>query len=504
VEHLADTLVALGGAFVVCGLVARAAARGRLPTIPLFMLAGVLLGPHTPGFVLVSDPGDLALVARLGLVFLLLYLGLEFSLRDLTSGGARLAAAAAAYLVLNVGAGLGFGVALGWGTREALLVAGIVGISSSAIVTKILVDNRRLANPETRVILGVIVIEDLFLAAYLALLQPVLVGAGSVTEALSGAGVAFAFLLGLSLVARYGVTAVSRLLGTKDDEVVVVLTVGLAILGAGVAEQFRVSDAIGAFMVGVILAGAPSAGRLRTAVHPLRDAFGALFFFHFGLTIAPGRVGEVLGPVLAGAALTVVLCLAAGVVAARIHGYDRAQAAAIGLTVLPRGEFSLVLATLALAAGLDQRLASFAAGYVLVLAVIGPLAATRSGSLARVLPRRWFPRPRRCDDVPASLDMDIGTSQLYQLGTDLLQIKVEPGSRLHGVSVQELRLPAGAVLGILARDGVVSPVSPSTVLRTGDVLVVLTTPDARQAVEERVLAVHRAGRLARWHGERGA
>src|SRR5688572_14909607 len=183
------------------------------------MLAGVLLGPSTPGFDLVQDPADLELVARLGLVFLLFYLGLEFSLDRLLAGGRRLAAASAVYLVLNIGGGLGLGFALGWGPSEAFVIAGIVGISSSAIVTKLLVETRRLGNPETRVILGIIVIEDLFLALYLALLQPVLGGASGAVEALTGIGTAFAFLLALSVVARHGTRLVSRLIHTRDDEI---------------------------------------------------------------------------------------------------------------------------------------------------------------------------------------------------------------------------------------------------------------------------------------------
>ena len=104
--HAADALIALGGAFLVCGLLARVGVRIGLPTIPLFMLAGVVFGPHTPGFDLVDDPADLELVARLGLVFLLFYLGLEFSLDQLTAGGRRLVTAASIYLVLNIGGGL--------------------------------------------------------------------------------------------------------------------------------------------------------------------------------------------------------------------------------------------------------------------------------------------------------------------------------------------------------------------------------------------------------------
>jgi monovalent cation:H+ antiporter-2, CPA2 family len=118
------------------------------------MLAGIVFGPHTPGLALVEDPRDLALLASLGLVLLLFYLGLEFTLNDLFGGGRSLVAAGSIYIVLNIGGGLAFGFALGWGAREALVIAGAVAFSSSAIVTKLLVELRRLANPETRLILG--------------------------------------------------------------------------------------------------------------------------------------------------------------------------------------------------------------------------------------------------------------------------------------------------------------------------------------------------------------
>ena len=393
--HLAQALIALGGAFLAAGLIARAGARFGLPTIPLFMAAGVIFGPHTPGIALVEDPDELKLVASLGLVFLLFYLGLEFSLDQLTAGGRRLVGAASAYLVLNVGGGLVFGFALGWGTSEAFVIAGVLGISSSAIVTKLLVDLRRLGNPESRVVLGIIVVEDVFLALYLALLQPVLGNAHGVGEVLRDIGVAFGFLLGLALVARYGSAVVGRLLDTEDEEIVVVVFVGLAILTAGVAEELGVSDAIGAFMVGLILGATTKAARLRTLTHPLRDAFAAIFFFHFGLTIDPAAVAGVLPEVGAAVATTAALALVAGILAARIHRMGRQEAANISLTVLTRGEFSLILASLAVAAGLDERITALTAGYVLVLAVVGPVAVAGSAHLAHRLPMRWFPAPER-------------------------------------------------------------------------------------------------------------
>ncbi|MEV7677607.1 cation:proton antiporter [Streptomyces sp. NPDC088341] len=376
----------MGGAFLAAAVLARLGSRIELPTIPLFILAGILLGPHTPGIVLVSDPHDLEMLSALGLVLLLFYLGLEFHLDDLKAGGRKMALAGGTYLALNVGAGLGFGFALGWGTSEALVLAGVLGISSSAIVTKVLVDLGRIGNPETKPILGIIVVEDIFLALYLAALQPILSGADSLSAAVMDGAKAFGFLLALALAARYGTKLVGRFIATKDDELLVISFLGIAVFVAGVSEWFGVADAIGAFMVGLMLGGTTSGDRIRKLVHPLRDAFGAIFFFAFGLSINPGDLPTVLWPVLAAVAVTLVMNIVAGISAARINGFGAGPAANISTTLLARGEFALILATMAAGASLDARLAPFIAGYVLILAVLGPLAAGRSHWLARVLP----------------------------------------------------------------------------------------------------------------------
>jgi CPA2 family monovalent cation:H+ antiporter-2 len=381
----ADILLAIGGAFLAAALLARLGGRIGLPTIPLFILAGILLGPHTPGLVIVDDASDLEMLSALGLVLLLFYLGLEFHLDDLKRGGARLLAAGGIYLLLNIGAGLGFGFALGWGGREALVLAGVIGISSSAIVTKILIDQGRIKRPETRLILGIIVVEDLFLALYLAALQPVLSPSHSPADMIVQAAKAFGFLLALAAVARYGSRVAGRLIAVRDNELLVVSFLGAAVLIAGVSELLGVTDAIGAFMAGLILSGTQLAPRIRNLVHPLRDAFAAIFFFTFGLAIDPGDVISVLGPVAVAAGITVFVNVIAGLIAARWHRYGPGPAANIATTLVARGEFALILAAIATAAGLDRRLAPFIAGYVLVLAVLGPIMAGRAHWLAPAL-----------------------------------------------------------------------------------------------------------------------
>ncbi|MEU0134677.1 cation:proton antiporter [Streptomyces sp. NPDC006296] len=376
----------MGGAFLAAAVLARVGGRIGLPTIPLFILAGILLGPHTPGVVLLDDPHDLEMLSALGLVLLLFYLGLEFHLDDLKKGGRKMALAGGTYLALNVGAGLGFGFALGWGTSEALVLAGVLGISSSAIVTKVLVDLGRIGNPETRPILGIIVVEDVFLALYLAALQPILSGADSLGAAVLDGGKAFGFLLLLALMARFGTKLVGKLMNTKDDELLVISFLGVAVFVAGVSEWFGVADAIGAFMVGLMLGSTSSGDRILKLVHPLRDAFGAIFFFAFGLSINPGDLPSVVWPVLAAVAVTVLMNVFAGMATAKIYTFGAKATANVSTTLLARGEFALILATMAAGAGLDERLSPFIAGYVLLLAVLSPLAAGRSHWLARILP----------------------------------------------------------------------------------------------------------------------
>jgi K+:H+ antiporter subunit KhtU len=380
---MGSSLVAIGAALLAASVLGRLGRRIGLPTIPLFMLAGLVFGPNTPGLDFVHDPDQLALLAALGLVLLLFSLGLEFSVDELVGGGKRLFGAGAIFLGLNVGAGIAFGFGLGWGNREALVIAGALGISSSAIATKMLVEFKRLANPESRLILGIIVVEDLFLALFLAVLQPILHEDHSAGAAVASTAKAFGFLIALALIARYGATFVGRLVDTEDNELLTICFVGLAILTAGIAEEVGVSDAIGAFMAGLVLAESPSHERIGKLVLPIRDTFAALFFFAFGVSIDPGEIPSVLVPIVIAVAVTFVCNGAAAWIVARMQRYDRRAMANLAFTILARGEFSLILASLAVAAHLDERIGPFVAGYVLVLAIAAPLLAANTWRLAR-------------------------------------------------------------------------------------------------------------------------
>jgi CPA2 family monovalent cation:H+ antiporter-2 len=381
-------LVGLGAALLIAGLVARGGQRLGLPTVPCYMLVGIVLGPSTPGPVLVEHPEDLALVAALGLILLLFHLGVEFPLEQVLGSGRRLLVAGAVFIGANVAVSLAFGFALGWGAPEALVIAGAMGVSSSAIVTKSLIELHRLTNAETPVILGIIVLEDLFLAVYLAFLSPVVSDADTTVELIRDIGISFGFLIGLFVLARYGARAVGAVIDVRQDELLAVIVVGLVVLVAGAAQEVGVSDAIGALLIGLVVSRTTAAERVERLVLPLRDVFAAAFFVVFGLTIDVDDLGSVAVPVAIAVVLTLCVNLAAGTTTARLFGFNQRAAANLGLTTVGRGEFSLILATVALAAGLDGRIGPFVALYVLVLATLSPLLASQSRYIARMIPDR--------------------------------------------------------------------------------------------------------------------
>lgn len=387
-------ILQLGIALVFAGLLVRMGSRFNLPSIPFLIVAGIALGPHSPGPIVVHEPEEIYLLATLGLVFLLFHLGLEFSVDDLVAGGRKLALAGGSYIAINFGAGIALGVFLDWGWRETFVIAGMIGTSSSAIVTKLLVELGRLGNRESGMILGIIVVEDVFLAAYLAMLQPVLLGETDPVKVGTSIAIAFSFLIGLFILARRGGRLVARLVGSSDDERLIVMCAGFALLIAGIAGVVGASDAIGALLAGMVVGGTVWVRAATRVVTPLRDLFSAIFFFWFGTTIEPSSLSDIAMPVVIGVVLSLLLNLIAGIVAAWIYGYGRMAATNTASLLVSRGEFELILAALAVSSGLDPRVAAFAALYVLVLSIASPILASRSRTIGLIIPRRLLPADR--------------------------------------------------------------------------------------------------------------
>ena len=376
--HLGEELLVLGILFVIAYIFGRLGKLVGLPAIPIYMLVGLIASPNFDLFPLAFEPGYVELIAVFGLILLLFNLGLEFDQDEFFSNAPKLLVSGGSYILLNMGVGLVFGFMLGWGTREALVIAGMTATSSSAIVTKLLIELKRLPNRETPMILGVTVVEDLFIAIYLAIVSVVLSGQTEIWPVVLQLGVAFLFVVVMFTIARWGGKYVSKLFRTKDDELFTILFFGLAVAFGGIGELLGVTDAIGAFLIGLVLGATKFRAKIEQLSLPMRDVFGAFFFLNFGLGLDPSLFGEVLLPVLAAVGMTVLLNIVAGQFVAWLNGLG-AQAG-INTTVIlqNRGEFALILATLAMAAGLDPRLTPFAGLYVLIMSIMGPILASNS------------------------------------------------------------------------------------------------------------------------------
>lgn len=383
--HIGEELLVLGVLFVIAYILGRLGKLIGLPAIPVYMLVGLLASPHTGWFPLNFEAADVELVAVFGLILLLFNLGLEFD-QDAFIGNARaLLISGGSRLLINFGIGFAFGMWVGWGAREALIIAGMTGVSSSAIITKLLIELRRLADPETPVILGIAVVEDVFIALYLAIVTVIIGGQTDLGPIVLELSISFVFLVGMFALARWGGKVISRLIATKDDELFTILFFGLAVAFGGIGEMIGVSNAIGAFLIGLVLGASRYRVRIEQLALPLRDIFGAFFFLNFGLALNVSTFGEVLLPAAVAVVLTLVINTAGGQLIAWQNKLTPAQGINVSAMLQNRGEFALILATLAAAEGLDERLTPFAGLYVLSMAVIGPVLAVNSEKLGAAL-----------------------------------------------------------------------------------------------------------------------
>ena len=392
--HLGEDLIILGLLLLVAYVLGRLGKLVGLPAIPVYMLVGLLASPHTGWFPLDFESNYIELIAIFGLILLLFNLGLEFDQDEFFGNFGKLVISGGSYILINMGAGLAFGFWVGWGTREALIIAGITATSSSAIVTKLLIELRRLPNTETPMILGVTVVEDIFIAIYLAIVSVVLSGETDFWPVVAKLAIAFTFLVVMFTIARWGGRFVSRLFHTKDDELFTILFFGFAVLFAGIGEILGVTDAIGAFLIGLVLGATKYRRKIEHIAVPLRDVFAAFFFLNFGLELDAAQFPSVLWPVLLAVLMTIVLNILAGQFVAWVNGMG-AQAG-INTTVIlqNRGEFALILATLSISAGLDPRIQPFAGLYVLIMAVLGPILAANSEKIGAMILRTGKPKRR--------------------------------------------------------------------------------------------------------------
>jgi CPA2 family monovalent cation:H+ antiporter-2 len=373
-------LIEVGALLLGLSLLGRVALRFGISPIPFYLLAGLIFG-HGGFLPLDASEEFFEVGSEIGVILLLAMLGLEYSADELMGNLKRSRFAGLMDALFNALPGAIFALILGWGPVAAVALAGITWVSSSGVIAKVLRDLRRLSNRETPVILSVLVIEDLAMAFYLPVLSALVIGAG-IAEGAIALSIAVAAVLVILYVALKHGNVISRLFSAKDSESLLLGVLGLTMLIAGLAAEVQVSSAVGAFLVGIALSGqvAHHAVQLLT---PLRDLFAAIFFVFFGLSTDPRDIPPVLLPALALALVGIISKTATGYLAARRAGIGIPGRWRTGFGITPRGEFSIVIASLAVSAGVEPQLAPLATTYVLITVIAGPL-------LAKVPDSEWF------------------------------------------------------------------------------------------------------------------
>lgn len=346
VSFLQDLAVVM----IVAGLVTVIFHRLKQPVVLGYILAGIIIGPHTPPFPLIHDPHTIETLAELGIIFLMFSLGLEFNLRKLKQVGVTALLAAVLEILVMLGVGYQLGRWFGWSHMDGLFLGAMLSISSTTIIIKALGELGLTKERFAGLIFGILIIEDILAIVMIALLSGI-----AMTGSLSVGDVGLTLgKLGIFLVTALvvGLIAVPRLLGFvarfKSNEMLLVTVLGLCFGFSLLAVKLGYSVALGAFVIGAVISEAREIGKIEHLIEPVRDMFSAVFFVAIGLLIEPKLLVEYALPIAAISVAVIVgkvLACSFGTFAA---GHDTKTSLRVGMGLAQIGEFSFIIAALGL------------------------------------------------------------------------------------------------------------------------------------------------------------
>lgn len=404
-------ILEIGIAILLVSLVGLLANRLRFSVIPFFIIIGMLLGnKEYPSLVAdwlstINNPSITSAVestwafftfeqskpfiefmGRLGVLFLLFYLGLEFSVGRLIKSGKSIVTGGSLYVLLNFVSGLLIGWLMNLPFKELMVLCGLMTSSSTAIVAKVLTDLKRTANPETEVIMGMIMFDDLFIAMHISFLSGLILAGGTSAWAVIGTSLlALGFILAFLILGRKLIPFIDKVLQDKTSELFILIIFSLLFVIAGFSETIHVAEAIGALMAGLVFADSKYIKKIESMVLPYKDFFGAMFFFSFGLSIDIYTLGGAIGWASLAAFVTIISNVASGYFAAYFSKMNNRTSLDIGFTLSARGEFSIIMANIGKAGGLHPVLQSFVVVYVLILSIASPLLTKESRNIWNAL-----------------------------------------------------------------------------------------------------------------------
>jgi monovalent cation:H+ antiporter-2, CPA2 family len=385
----------------------------RLPVVLGYILAGVLIGPHVLPKPLISDEVTIKTLSELGIVFLMFSLGLEFSFRRLRKVGVTALIAAPLEILLMIFVGYEVGQWFGWTRMDSLFLGAMISISSTTIIVKALQESRLTKEPFAQIIFGILIVEDILAIVLLALLSGIAMTgalkAGEVADTLGRLGI---FLVVAVVI---GLLAVPRLVGWvakfRSNEMLLVTVLGLCFGVSLLAMKLGYSVALGAFIIGAVVAEAREIGRIEILTSSLRDLFCAVFFVTIGLLIEPRMLAEHWQPILIVTLAVVLGKSVACTLGAFVAGHDKWTAMRVGNGLGQIGEFSFIIAALGLQLKVTSEfLYPVAVAVSIITAFLTPLRLRRSDELVE-----WWSRraPRAFTNY-----LDLYTEWLSQFGAN--------------------------------------------------------------------------------------
>jgi len=348
--HTATFLQDLAVIMIVAGLVTVIFHRFKQPVVLGYIIAGVIIGPHTPPFPLIHDKETIDTLSELGVILLMFSIGLEFNLRKLRQVGGTAFIAAFLEILLMLWIGYEIGRLFGWGTMDSIFLGAMLSISSTTIIAKSLTDLGKTREPFAQLIFGILIIEDILAIVMIVLLSGIaMTGTLNVTTVGTTLGKLAIFLVA-ALVA--GLIAVPRLVAYvakfKSNEMLLITVLGLCFGFSLLAAKLGYSVALGAFIIGAVIAESREIHRIEILTEPIRDMFSAVFFVAIGLLIDPKLLLQHWVPVTVitiGVVVGQSLTCAFG---AFVAGHDTRTSLRVGLGLAQIGEFSFIIAALGL------------------------------------------------------------------------------------------------------------------------------------------------------------
>lgn len=388
--HGIDFIKDLAVVMLVAGLVGWACHRIGLSAVVGFLVAGVVIGPHTPPFQLVTDKERIETLAQVGLIFLMFSIGMGLSLRKLRRLGLSLVLATFTGAIVMYNLTRVVGGALGWSAVQTAFLAAMLMVSSSAIISKVLQDIGAMHEKTGQMAMGVSVLEDVVAIVMLAILNS-LVQIGDTQVSLGftlgslGAFIALAGIGGMLLVPWL----LRKLSISAGEELPTIVVAGLLFVLAFLADRAGFSLALGAFMLGAIVAETPHKTQVGRAFEGMRDIFSAVFFVSIGMLIDLRAVAESWLLIVGVTAFVLVGRPLAVTIGVLLIGGSTRESLRVGLSVTVLGEFSFIIAQLGVSSGaIPPKFQAVAVGVSLLTTLVSPLLMRRSEAIADAIARR--------------------------------------------------------------------------------------------------------------------